>query len=232
MFAFGLPREERVGTLEEGPRHARGLLGRGRQRLGPKRGLPLQLRIGVGDRVAEARSRAAPARTDAGGPGGSRRARPRSRERRRRARGRAASRSSVAMRPARRSVSRPPGPAVAKLARAVTSPGATGTPSPIVSSTPATHLGRQRVVSEDREVAGAAARGDSGRDRDLASERPLGREPVEIRLPGALERGRRARQPMHPPRPSMTTRRIFESVRRASRGSSVGLTSWNMESRA
>jgi hypothetical protein len=44
--------------------------------------------------------------------------------------------ASVAMRPARRSVSRPSAPAVAKFARAVTSPGATSIPSPSVSSTP------------------------------------------------------------------------------------------------
>src|SRR5438477_5726329 len=34
--------------------------------------------------------------------------------------------------------------------------------------------------------------------------------------------------PMAPPRPSITTKRIRVSVRRAMRGSSVGLTSWNM----
>ena len=116
------------------------------------------------------------------------------------------------MRPARRSVRRPSGPAVAKFARAVTSPGRHADAEAHRLEDAPPHLEGERVVAEDGEVPGAAPRRDSGGDRDVAAQGPLARPGVEVGV-RARSRAVGPSRGGQPPRPSSTTKRIFVSGR-------------------
>jgi glucose-6-phosphate isomerase len=68
----------------------------------------------------------------------------------------------------------------------------------------------QRIGAEEAEMAGTAARSDSGQDRNAQAAGPLADTGIEVRCAGGFQFGFPPGSSARPPRPSATRKTIFE----------------------